>query len=37
LENLSTKFNPNEVEKGKYEHWVESGVFKPNGDKNAKP
>ncbi|MGM9886735.1 MAG: valine--tRNA ligase [Lactococcus sp.] len=36
-EELSTKFNPTEVEAGRYEKWVNSGVFKPSGDKKAHP
>ncbi|MDR2661083.1 MAG: valine--tRNA ligase [Lactobacillaceae bacterium] len=31
---MSTKFNPNEVEKGKYEKWQDQGLFNP--DNNAK-
>ncbi|MBS4751116.1 valine--tRNA ligase [Carnobacteriaceae bacterium zg-ZUI78] len=34
---LSTKYNPKEVEEGKYTTWVESGVFKPNANPDAKP
>ncbi|MDR2976413.1 MAG: valine--tRNA ligase [Streptococcaceae bacterium] len=34
---LSTKFNPQEVEAGRYEKWLAEGVFKPSGDKKAKP
>ncbi|NHJ00018.1 valine--tRNA ligase [Lactococcus garvieae] len=36
-EELSTKFNPAEVEAGRYEKWLELGVFAPSGDKKAKP
>ncbi len=36
-EELSTKFNPTEVEAGRYEKWLDSGVFKPSGDKKAHP
>lgn len=36
-EELSTKFNPAEVEAGRYEKWLEQGVFAPLGDKKAKP
>ena len=36
-EELSTKFNPAEVEAGRYEKWLEQGVFAPSGDKKAKP
>ncbi|SKA11985.1 valyl-tRNA synthetase [Pilibacter termitis] len=34
---LSTKFNPQEVEAGRYEKWLAEGVFAPSGDKKAKP
>ncbi|MFV0556699.1 MAG: valine--tRNA ligase [Lactovum sp.] len=34
---LSTKFDPKEVEQGRYEKWLEAGVFKPSGNKEAKP
>lgn len=34
---LSTKFNPTEVENGRYEKWLAADVFKPSGDKKAKP
>lgn len=34
---LSTKYQPQEVEAGKYQQWLESGVFKPSEDSNAKP
>lgn len=37
IKELSTKFNPQEVEAGRYEKWLEQGVFKPSGDKKAKP
>ncbi|WP_251713082.1 valine--tRNA ligase [Lactococcus ileimucosae] len=36
-EELSTKFNPAEVEAGRYEKWLEQGVFAPSDDKKAKP
>ncbi len=36
-EELSTKFNPTEVEAGRYEKWLDSGVFKPSGDKKSAP
>ena len=36
-EELSTKFNPAEVEAGRYEKWLEQSVFAPSGDKKAKP
>ncbi|MDO4432794.1 MAG: valine--tRNA ligase [Aerococcaceae bacterium] len=34
---LSTKYNPTEVEEGKYAKWLEQGVFKPSEDPNAEP
>lgn len=34
---MSPKFQPQEVEAGKYKWWVESGVFHPNEDPNAEP
>jgi len=34
---LSTKFNPKQVEEGRYEKWLSQEVFKPSGDKSAKP
>ncbi|MGX7350882.1 valyl-tRNA synthase [Enterococcus canis] len=36
-DNLSTKYNPQEVEAGRYESWLEQDLFKPSGDQNAKP
>lgn len=32
---MSTKYQPQEVEAGKYEAWLEAGVFKPSEDANA--
>ena len=34
---LPTKFNPAEVEAGRYEKWLETGVFKPSGNPDAAP
>ena len=34
---MSTKYNPQAVEAGKYQQWVESGVFKPSEDPKAQP
>lgn len=34
---LSPKYNPTEVEAGRYDKWLEEDVFKPSGDKTAKP
>ncbi|WP_461223705.1 valine--tRNA ligase [Lacticaseibacillus suihuaensis] len=36
-EELAPKFDPKAVEAGRYEKWLEQGVFKPSGDKSAKP
>ncbi|OTP09672.1 valine-tRNA ligase [Enterococcus sp. 10A9_DIV0425] len=35
--NLSTKYNPQEVEAGRYQSWLDEDLFKPSGDKKAKP
>ena len=35
--NLSTKYNPQEVEAGRYQKWLEQELFKPSGDQKAKP
>ena len=34
---MSSKFQPQEVEASKYQWWVDSGVFHPNEDPNAEP
>ena len=34
---MSSKFQPQEVEAGKYQWWIDSGVFHPNEDPNAEP
>ena len=34
---LSSKYNPQEVEAGRYQEWLEKDLFKPSGDKKAKP
>ncbi|GFH41478.1 valine--tRNA ligase [Lactococcus hodotermopsidis] len=34
---LSTKFNPTEVENGRYEKWLAADVFKPSGNPDAEP
>ncbi|MDT2828758.1 MAG: valine--tRNA ligase [Enterococcus viikkiensis] len=36
-ENLPTKFNPQEVEAGRYQKWLDQELFKPSEDKQAKP
>lgn len=30
---MDKKYNPNEVEKGRYNKWLEQDLFKPNGIK----
>ena len=30
---LSSKYNPAEVEAGRYQKWLDEDVFKPSGDK----
>lgn len=34
---MDTKYSPKEVEAGRYQKWLDEGVFKPSGDKKAKP
>lgn len=34
---MSTKYQPTEVEAGKYEEWLEKDLFKPSEDDNAEP
>jgi len=34
---MSTKYDPKAVEQGKYQQWLDQGLFKPSGDKKAKP
>ncbi|MEO1768194.1 valine--tRNA ligase [Candidatus Enterococcus ferrettii] len=36
-ENLATKFNPQEVEAGRYQKWLDEDLFKPSEDQSAKP
>ena len=33
---LSPKYNPAEVEAGRYQKWLDADVFKPSGDQKAK-
>ncbi|MDH6365799.1 valyl-tRNA synthetase [Enterococcus sp. PF1-24] len=35
--NLSTKYNPQKVEAGRYERWLQQDLFKPSGNPEAKP
>lgn len=32
---LSSKYNPAEVEAGRYQKWLDEDVFKPSGDKKT--
>lgn len=34
---MSKKYQPNAVEEGRYEKWVDQGVFKPSGDQETEP
>lgn len=34
---MSTKYDPTAVEAGRYAKWNDAGLFKPSGDKEAKP
>lgn len=34
---LAPKYNPNEVEAGRYQTWLDQDLFKPSGDKKAHP
>lgn len=34
---IPTKYDPSKVEPGRYQKWVDAGLFKPSGDKKAKP
>ncbi len=34
---MSTKYDPNAIENGRYKEWLDEGVFRPSGDKKAKP
>lgn len=36
-DNLPTKFNPQEVEAGRYQKWLDQDLFKPSEDQQAKP
>ena len=35
--NLAPKYNPHEVEKGRYQKWVSEKLFEPNGDRGVEP
>lgn len=34
---MSTKYDPSQVEPGRYQAWVDAGLFKPNANPEAKP
>lgn len=34
---LAPKYNPQEVEAGRYQEWLDEDLFKPSGDRKAKP
>lgn len=34
---LAPKYNPQEVEAGRYQEWLDEDLFKPSGDKKSKP
>ena len=34
---MSTKYDPSQVEPGRYQEWVDAGLFKPNANPEAKP
>lgn len=37
MADLAPKYNPNEVEKGRYQEWLDEDLFKPSGDKKDHP
>ncbi len=37
MTDLAPKYNPQEVEAGRYQEWLDEDLFKPSGDKKAKP
>ncbi len=34
---MSTKYDPKQVEDGRYDTWLKEGIFKPSGNQKAKP
>ena len=34
---LASKYNPQEVEQGRYQQWLDEELFEPNGDKTVEP
>lgn len=37
MTDLAPKYNPNEVEKGRYQKWLDQDLFKPSGKQKAHP
>ncbi|MGX7106731.1 valine--tRNA ligase [Hutsoniella sourekii] len=37
MKEMSTKYNPNQVEEGRYQKWLDADVFKPSEDPAAEP
>lgn len=37
MTDLAPKYDPHEVEKGRYQAWLDQDLFKPSGDKKAHP
>lgn len=37
MTDLAPKYDPNQVEKGRYQKWLDEGLFKPSNNKKAKP
>ncbi|WEV40571.1 valine--tRNA ligase [Lactobacillus sp. ESL0681] len=37
MTDLAAKYDHKEVEEGRYQDWLDQGLFKPSGDKKAKP
>lgn len=37
MTDLAPKYDPREVEKGRYQKWLDQDLFKPSGDKKAHP
>lgn len=35
--NLAPKYNPHEVEEGRYQKWLSEDLFEPNGDRGVEP
>ena len=37
MKELASKYNPKEVEQGRYEEWLDEKLFEPNGDRSVEP